>query len=156
MQFIRTEVARSTTQSGDPLLRVLFLGQGGDRVVVDMASVETDNDEEALKHAQAILVQTANFGLTDDNSDRYRESDDARAGQMFIFEYRDAAINRQVQSGIQNLQAAREEALRRAVRVLADQPPASVGWVVRVLDQNGEVLHTIDIQEAEQAREALQ
>jgi hypothetical protein len=63
MQIIRTEVARATALSGEPILRVLFCGEGGDCVTADMASIVPGADEAALDRARAILVQTATFGL---------------------------------------------------------------------------------------------
>ena len=63
MQIVRTEVSRATTATGDDVLRVLFCGEGGDCVTVDMSMVEMEDDEAALDRARAILVQTATFGL---------------------------------------------------------------------------------------------
>jgi hypothetical protein len=63
MQIIRTEVSRVTTPTGEAVLRVLFCGEAGDCVTVDMATVETGNDGAALDRARAILIQTANFDL---------------------------------------------------------------------------------------------
>jgi hypothetical protein len=55
MQIIRTEIAEATALSGEPILRVLFCGEGGDCVTVDMASVEAGSDDAALDRARAIL-----------------------------------------------------------------------------------------------------
>jgi hypothetical protein len=54
-------------------------------------------------------------------------------------------------------QAARQEAIRCAVDVLADLQPGTddlSGWLVRVLDENGGLLCSIDVSEAEAARQA--
>jgi hypothetical protein len=56
MQIIRTEVAEATALSGEPILRVLFCGEGGDCVTVDMASIVPGTGEAALDRARAILV----------------------------------------------------------------------------------------------------
>jgi hypothetical protein len=72
MQIVRAEVARATTPTGEALLRVLFCGEGGDCVTVDMATVKTGNDEAALDRARTILVQIANFGLAAHDYDACR------------------------------------------------------------------------------------
>ena len=61
MQIIRTEVANTTGLTGQPILRVRFVGEGGDCVTVDMVSVEIGNNEVAIDRARAILVQIATF-----------------------------------------------------------------------------------------------
>lgn len=63
MQIVRTDVSRATSPTGEPILRVVFWGEGGDCVTVDMASIEAGNDDAALDRARAILVQTATFGI---------------------------------------------------------------------------------------------
>ena len=69
MQIVRTDVSRATASTGEPVLRVLFCGEGGDCVTVDMASIEAGNDDAALDRARAILVQTATFGLAANDYD---------------------------------------------------------------------------------------
>ena len=69
MQIVRTDVSRATALTGEPVLRVLFCGEGGDCVTVDMASIEAGNDDAALDRARAILVQTATFGLAANDYD---------------------------------------------------------------------------------------
>lgn len=60
MQIVRTEIARATAPTGETVLRVLFHGEGGDRVTVDMAGPGMAEDKAAaLDRAKAILVQTA-------------------------------------------------------------------------------------------------
>ncbi|PAP92852.1 MULTISPECIES: hypothetical protein [unclassified Mesorhizobium] len=57
------------------------------------------------------------------------------------------------------LEAAREEAVRCAIDLLVDLQPGTdylSGWLVRVRDENGEVLNAIDVQEAEAARQTRQ
>jgi hypothetical protein len=53
-----------------------------------------------------------------------------------------------------SLKAAREEAVRCAVDLLPDLQPgadALSGWLVRVRDENGELLCTIEVEEVESA-----
>jgi hypothetical protein len=169
MQIVRTEVSRVTKPAGEAVLRVLFCGEGGDCVTVDMATVETGNDEAPLDRARAILVQTANFGLAANDYDarsngNFDEVDVTAAndenGGVYIFEYRDGEGSRQVPpSKMANFEAAREEAIRCAIDLLVDLEPgtdALTGWLVRVRDANGELLCAVDVQEAEAARQARQ
>lgn len=169
MQIIRTEVAEATALSGEPILRVLFCGEGGDCVTVDMASAEAGSDEAALDRARAILVQTATFGLADndyeaESNGNFDEVSVTAAndenGGIYIFEYREGESNRHVPpSRMPSLEVAREEAVRCAIDLLADLQPgveALSGWLVRVRDENGELLFTIEVGEAEEARQKNQ
>ena len=106
MQIVRTDVSRATALTGEPVLRVLFCGEGGDCVTVDMASIESANDGVALDRARAILVQTATFGLaaneydarSNGNFDEVAVTRSLVAGTsgVYIFEYRDGEGSRQV------------------------------------------------------------
>lgn len=42
MQIIRTEVTQASAPTGQPILRVIFCGEGGDCVTVDMARVKVE------------------------------------------------------------------------------------------------------------------
>ena len=169
MQIIRTEVAQTTAPNGEPILRVLFCGQGGDCVTVDMANVEAGNEEAAVDRARAILVQTATFDLAlNDYDARSNGNFDEVAvtaandenGGIYIFEYRDGEGSRQVPpSRMPSFEAAREEAVRCAIDLLVDLQPGTgdpSGWLVRVRDGNGELLCAIAVQEAEAARQTRQ
>lgn len=164
MQIVRTDVSQATAQTGEPILRVLFCGEGGECVTVDMAVTDMENDEAAVERARAILVQTATFGVAENEYDAVSngnfdeiaitEASDANAG-VYIIEYRDGEGARQApRSTMATLEAARQEALRYAVGLLtelgADSDRQS-GWLVRVRDQNGRVLFAIDGQEAKAA-----
>ena len=61
MQIVRTDVSRATCVNRRAVLRVLFCGEGGDCVTVDMARIEAGNDDAALDRARAILVQDGHF-----------------------------------------------------------------------------------------------
>jgi hypothetical protein len=167
MQIIRTEVAEATEPTGEPVLRVLFCGEGGDCVTVDMAKVELGTDEAALDRARAILVQTATFGLAANDYDARSNCNfdeiavtaaNDENGGVYIFEYRDGEASRQVPpSRMPSFEAAREEAVRCAIDLLVDLQPGTddlSGWLVRVRDENGDLLCAIDVQEAEAVRQA--
>lgn len=169
MQIVRTDVSRATTPAGDTVLRVLFCGEGGDCITVDMANADTENDEAALDRARAILVQTATFSLAANDYDAQSNGNfdevavtaaNDRNGAVYIFEYRDGEGSRQVPpSTMPSFEAAREEAIRCAIDLLVDLEPgtdALTGWLVRVLNENGELLCAIDVQEAEAARQSRQ
>jgi hypothetical protein len=155
---------------GEPILRVPFCGEGGDCVTVDMASIEAGNDDAAVDRARAILLQTATFGLAanDYNARSNGNFDEVvvtnignENGGVYIFEYRDGEGSRQVPpSRMPSLEAAREEAIRCAIDLLVhDLEPgtnALTGWLVRVRDEKGELLCTIDVQEADAARQTRQ
>jgi hypothetical protein len=55
-----------------------------------------------------------------------------------------------------SLNAARKEAVRCAVDLLADLQSGTElsGWLIRVRGEDGTLLHTVDVQEAEAARRA--
>jgi hypothetical protein len=169
MQIVRTEVSRATAPTGEPILRVLFCGEGGDCVTVDMATAETGNEEAALDRARAILVQTATFGLAANDYDARSNGNfdevavtatDNENGAVYLFEYRDGEGSRRVPpSTMPSFEAARKEAIRCAIDLLVDLEPGTdplTGWLVRVRDANGELLCAIDVQEAEAARQARQ
>jgi hypothetical protein len=165
MQIIRTEVTQATAPTGQSILRVIFCGEGGDSVTVDMTRVEGGTNEAAINRAKAILVQTATFNLAVNDYDaRSNGNFDEVAvtaandenGGLYIFEYRDGGRGRQVPpSRMRSLEAAREEAVRCAIDLLVDLQPGTddlSGWLVRLRDENGELLYAIDVQEAEAAR----
>ncbi|MCR5858614.1 hypothetical protein [Mesorhizobium sp. J428] len=169
MQIIHTEVEHATASTGEAVLRVFFRGEGGDCVTVDMAQSDPGNDEAALERARAILVQTARFDLAANDYDtqsngNFDEVAVAAAsnenGEIYIFEYRDGESSRQVPpSSMPSFEAAREEAVRCAIDLLADLQPGTddlSGWLVRVHSMNGDLLCSIDVQEAEAARQATE
>jgi hypothetical protein len=169
MQILRTEVNQVITPTGEAILRVIFCGEGGDCVTVDMASVEAGNDDAAIDRARGILVQTATFELAANDYDARSNGNfdevavapaNEESGGVYFFEYRDGNGGRQVPpSRMPSLEAARDEAVRCAIDLLVDLQPRTddlSAWLVRVRDENGEVLYTIDVQEAEAARQTRQ
>lgn len=166
MQIIRTEVAQATASSGEPVLRVTFCGEGGDCITVDMTGVQPDSDEKALGRAKAILVQTATFGLaaneyeaeSNGNFDEVAvTATNDEKGSVYVFEYRDGNSNWRVPPArMPSLNVARKEAVRGAVDLLADLRSGTglSGWLIRVRGEDGTLLHTVDVQEAEAARRA--
>ena len=169
MQVIRTEVAEATSNTGEPIIRVLFCGGGGDCITVDMARVQPQTDEVAIDRAKAILVETATVGLAANAYDAESNgnfdeiavfgADDGNAG-VYIFEYRDGEGSRQVPpSRLPSFAMARAEAVRCAIDLLADLQPGRddlTGWLVRVRAENGDLLCAIDAQEADAARKAAE
>jgi hypothetical protein len=148
---------------------VIFCGEGGDCVTVDMASVEAGNDDAAIDRARGMLVQTATFELAANDYDARSNGNfdevavaaaNEKSGGIYFFEYRDGNGGRQVPpSRMPSLEAARDEAVRCAIDLLVDLQPRTddlSAWLVRVRDENGEVLYTIDVQEAEAARQTRQ
>lgn len=169
MQIVRTEVAQLAAPTGEPILRVRFCGEGGDCVTVDMATLEAGNDEAAVARARAILVHVAIFDTAVNEYDARSNGNfdevavtmaNDQTGGIYIFEYRDGDGCRQIPpSGMPSFEAAREEAVRCAIDLLVDLQPGTddlSGWLVRLRDENGELLCTIDVQEAEAARQASQ
>lgn len=125
MQIIRTEIAEATALSGEPILRVLFCGEGGDCVTVDMASVEAGSDDAALDRARAILVQTATFGLAanDYEAESNGNFDECAVtaandenGGVYVFEYRDG-------EGGSSVANAQPEGAARGSDSLRDRSP---------------------------------
>ena len=166
MQIIDTQVAEVTLQSGEAGFRVVFCGEGGECVTVEMANTEGARaDEDAMARAKAILVQTATFGLASNDSQSNGNFDEVSitAGSdgddtVYLFEYRDGeSTQRLPQAKLPSLEAARAEALRCAMELLLDLQPGKddlTGWLVRVSDESGRVLCTIDVSEADAARQA--
>jgi len=167
MQIVRTEVVPAHALTGEPVLRVLFCGEGGDCVTVDMAGGDGGNDKAALERARAILVQTATFGMAANDAKSNGNFDEVdvtavngEKGAAYIFEYRDGESGHQIPPArMPSFEAAREEAVRCAVDLLVGLQPGTddmSGWLVRVRDETGELLCTIDVEEAEAAKQAHQ
>lgn len=148
---------------------MLFCGEGGDCVTVDMAGGDGGSDDAALERARAILVQTATFSMAANDYDaksngNFDEVDvtavNGEKGAVYIFEYRDGESGRQIPPArMPSFEAAREEAIRCAVDLLVGLQHGTddaSGWLVRVRDENGELLCTIDAEEAEAAGQARQ
>ena len=165
MQIVRTEVIRSTTPSGDEVIRVHFHGEGGECVMVDMAAIEAKDDAAAVERATTILVQTATRqsainaydASSNGNFDEVAMTSAANEnGGVYIFEYRDGGTRRQAPPArLPSLEVARNEAIRCAVELLEDLQPGRdplTGWLVRVRGENGNLLCAVDVQEAETAR----
>lgn len=169
MQIVRTEVAKAIADNGEPIVRVAFCGQGGERVTVDMVGPggEAINHEEVVGQAKGLLVQTATFDLAANdyaaesggNFDEITLTSAETGGAgVYIFEYRDGEASRSVPpSQMPSFEAAREEAIRSAIDLLDELRTGTAdlsGWLVRLRGENGELLCAIDVQEAEAARQA--
>ncbi|WP_147377757.1 DUF6894 family protein [Mesorhizobium waimense] len=167
MQIIRTEIGEAIGHSGQQIVRVIFCGEDGERVSVDMAKREPFAERDAIGRAIAILVQTANFDVAANSYDAHSNGNfdevavtaaNDESGGLYIFEYRDGDGCQQVPpSKMPSFHAAREEAIRCAIDVLVDLQSGTddpSGWLVRVRDENGELRCSIDVSEAEAARQA--
>lgn len=93
-------------------------------------------------------------------SDSTTKLEDVPTGQrnIYTFEYRDEDQARQVPPAeMPSFDAARAEAIRCAIDMLVDLQPGDdnlTGWLVRMRDPAGNELCTIDVAEAEAARQA--
>ena len=164
MQIVGINIGPATAPSGLPLVRVVFEGEGGESVAVEMARGEdADSALGAIDRAKALLVQTATFEMPVDGngvSDGSAERDDVHSGEsnIYTYEYRDGDQARQVPPAeMPSFEAARAEAIRCAIDMLVDLQPGAddlTGWLVRVRDQAGNELCAIDVAEAEAARQA--
>ncbi|WP_181180036.1 hypothetical protein [Mesorhizobium sp. B2-1-3A] len=168
MEIVRTQVLNATTPDGQAILRAVFCGQGGECVTVDMADAD-GSEELALNRARAILVQTATFGFAlneyDANSNgNFDEvavtSVSDSSGDVYVFDYRDGDASLRIPpSRMPSFEAAKCEAIRCAVDLLVDLQPGTddlTGWLVRLSDERGELLYTVNVHEAETARKAAQ
>jgi hypothetical protein len=169
MQIVRTEIAQATASSGEAVIRAQFCGEGGECVTVDMANLEAESETAVLDRAKVILIQTATFSMAANDYDAQSNGNlDAvevtslqeGADKVYIFEYRDGDESRQVPpSTMPSFEAAREEAVRGALDLLDGLQSGTdnlSGWLVRVRDENGELLCVIDKEKAEAARRTSQ
>lgn len=164
MQIVGINIGPAAASSGLPLIRVVFEGEGGESIAVEMARGEDADDAlGAIDRAKALLVQTAAFEMPverKDVSDSSAKLDDVqtREGNIYIFEYRDGDQARQVPPAVMpSFEAARAEAIRCAIDMLVDLQPGDdnlTGWLVRMRDPAGNELCTIDVAQAEAARQA--
>ena len=64
MQIVGINIGPAAAPSGLPLVRVVFEGEGGESVAVEMARGEdADGALSAIERAKALLVQTATFEM---------------------------------------------------------------------------------------------
>jgi hypothetical protein len=163
MQIVGVNVEPTSGLEGRSLLRVVFQGEGGESVSVEMARGELVDEAlgvGAIDRAKAILVQTATFegsGRTDT-----RPADPGEpmgmVSKVYTFEYREGDEGRLLPPcEMPSTEAARAEAVRCAIDMLVDLQPGNddlTGWLVRVRDDSGAEVCTIDVAEAEAARQA--
>ena len=119
MQIVGINIGPAAAPSGLPLVRVVFEGEGGESVAVEMArGADADGALGAIDRAKALLVQTATFEMPVDGngvSDGSAERDDDHLGEtnIYTFEYRDGDQARQVPPAeMPSFEAARAEAIR--------------------------------------------
>ncbi|TPM96619.1 hypothetical protein [Mesorhizobium sp. B2-1-3A] len=164
MQIVGVNVEPTSGLEGRSLLRVVFQGEGGESVSVEMARGELVDEASgvgAIDRAKAILVQTATFEGSGDRTDT-RPTDsgvtDGMVSKIYTFEYREGDEARLLPPcDMPSAEAARAEAVRCAIDMLIDLQPGNddlTGWLVRVRDDSGAEVCTIDVAEAEAARQA--
>jgi len=149
------------------MLRVMFCGEDDDCVTVEMPEGTETDDDAVVARARALLFQTATFDLAVNDYDARSNGNfdevtvtASHSGSegIYIFEYRDGEGVRQIPpSTMPSYTAAREEAIRSAIDLLMDLEPGTddlAGWLVRVRNDQGELLFTIDVQDAEAARQS--
>lgn len=159
MQILGTEVRHATSASGEPIVRLVFLGEGGESIAVDMASDGGDNHpEEVLERARVMLVQTAAFGMRDvsarqfgthrsDTTETIQES--PNEGETFVFEYREGDGSRHASAILPDAVAVRAEAMRSAIDLIDETAQYNQsGWLIRVYDESGALVCSIDAGEA--------
>ena len=162
MQIVGINIGPAAASSGLPLIRVVFEGEGGESVAVEMARGEdADGALGAIDRAKALLVQAATFEIPVERKDASdTKLDDVHTGEgnIYTFEYRDGNHVRQVPPAVMpSFEAARAEAIRCAIDMLVDLQPGDddlTGWLVRMRDPAGNELCTIDVAQAEAARQA--
>lgn len=163
MQIVGINIGPAAASSGLPLIRVVFEGEGGESIAVEMARGDADDALGAIDRAKALLVQTAAFEMPVERKDVSLSSaklDDVQTTErnIYMFEYRDGDQARQVPPAVMpSFEAARAEAIRCAIDMLVDLQPGDddlTGWLVRMRDPAGNELCTIDVAQAEAARQA--
>lgn len=122
---------------------------------------DADGALSAIERAKALLVQTATFEMPvdgNDVSDGSKERVHTAESNFYTFEYRDGDQVRQVAPAeMPSFEAARAEAIRCAIEMVVDLQPGAddlTGWLIRVRDHAGNELCSIDVAEAEAARQA--
>ena len=126
MQVIDTQVAKVTLPSGQAGLRVVFCGEGDERVAVEMASTGgAPAEEEAMARAEDILMQTALFGLASNERDGQISGNLEEISSMapsgsnyavYMFEYRGLRDSlRRFAIKLPSFEAARDKAVRFAM-----------------------------------------
>ena len=124
------------------------------------------SDDTPLDRARTILLKTAAFDLAANDYDAESNGNfdqvavtaaNGPEGDVYIFEYRDGEAIREIPpSTMPSFEAARAEAIRCAIDLLVDLQPGIddlTAWLVRVRNENGELLCSIDVREADAARQ---
>lgn len=162
------QVLDRAIHAGPDNVLVEFLGEGGEKVAVTMALSEPQlvPDEAALvSRARQMMVQCAVFGVgaqygrrSDHLPDRQGGSAEATtATGPYTFEYYDEGSVRKLEAvDLPSLAAAHDEALRSAIDLLDDaaSPLAPKDWAVRVRDGSGNIVLSVDFEEARRAKSA--
>lgn len=145
---------------------VEFLGEGGEKIAVTMiVSDPLLGDAALVDRAREMMVQCATFGPTErdgpvSNGDTARPGVDSQSDtrqDLYTFEYREGGSVRRVEGvELPNLEAVHDEALRSAIDLLDDTAaePRQDGWAVRVRGGDGEVVLSVDFDDARREKAA--
>ena len=146
---------------------VEFVGEGGENIAVTMVVSNPLLDQSALvDRAKELMVQCAAFGglpaqdrpqgNVDSGRPGIERQSDASEGP-YVFEYREGGSMRRLEGvELPNLEAVHDDALRSAIDLLGDAAtgPLQDGWAVRVRGGDGEVVLSVDFDEARREKAA--
>ncbi|RWM04813.1 MAG: hypothetical protein EOR68_01595 [Mesorhizobium sp.] len=145
---------------------VEFVGEGGEKIAVTMVVSDPLLDHGALvDRAKELMVQCAAFGGLPAQDSRHSNANGSRPGieppsdtgqDLYTFEYREGGSVRRLEGvELPNLEAVHDEALRSAFDLLDDAAePFQNGWAVRVRGGDGEVVLSVDFDEARREKAA--
>lgn len=151
MQIVGTKVSQATAATGEQIVRLVFQGEGGERIAVDMASGDRtdDTEQDVLERARVMLVQTATFGIGKRSSYDGASVPSAPVSETFVFEYREGDGSRHASAIMPGAAAARAEAMRSAIDLIDETTEYNKDlWLIRVYDESGALVCSIDADEA--------
>ncbi|MBZ9769113.1 hypothetical protein LB526_20345 [Mesorhizobium sp. CA6] len=161
------QVLDTAIHAGPGNVTVEFLGEGGEKIAVTMVvSDPSPGDAALVDRAKELMIQCAAFGGRSAQGSQDRSVDAVRpaverptdVGQdLYTFEYREGGSLRRLEGvELPNLEAVHDEALRSAIDLL-DDPAAEArreGWAVRVRGGDGDVILSVDFDEARREKAA--
>ncbi|MGX8008976.1 DUF6894 family protein [Mesorhizobium sp. ORM8.1] len=161
------QVLDTAIHTGPEDVLVEFLGEGGEKIAVTMILSDSrlkPDGAALLSRAKQMMVQCAVFSVAPDEYSRKdnalpdRPTGPTEATGPYTFEYYDEGNVRTLEAvDLPSLAAAHDEALRSAIDLLDDpaSPSSREDWAVRVRDGSGNVVLSIDFEEARRAKSAV-
>jgi hypothetical protein len=145
---------------------VEFIGEGGEKIAVTMAVPDPRlslGDAALVDRAREMMVQCAAFGGLPDRPGQEGNPESGPSGverprdagkDLYTFEYREGDSLRRLEGvELPNPDAVHDEALRSAMDLLDDASAGPwTGWAVRVRDGNGDIVLSVDFDEARRER----